>query len=106
MVFSFLGVCALNVVATPNTKEISTTATYFRDGGLVTINVIEYRSGRYQCTRILTAQYHSNDDLGFIHIGSTNQTMQINHNPYYGKVNDLRATYKYVAGNNYYIVNP
>ncbi len=88
-----------------STEELAS-STYFKDGSLVTVNVIEYKSGKYQCTRILTAQYHDNDYLGFIHIGSTNQVLQISKNPHYGKVNDLRATYKYVAGNNYYIVNP
>ncbi len=79
---------------------------YYKDGCIVTINVINYRRGGYECVRIMTAQYHENNDYGFIHIGTTGQTMKIKPNPYYGEVNDIRANYKYVAGDNYYLVNP
>ena len=100
-------VCGFNVAnAESEIKIESTYAPYYEDRSLVTINVIEYRNGEYKCVKILTAQYHENDSWGFIHIGANNKIMKIKPNPYYGEVDDMRATYKYVAGNNYYLVNP
>lgn len=107
LVIAVLGVCGYNCVqAEPRPVAHNMVAlSIAKDGSLLTLNRFKYKNGKYVFDGALVGQYYSNDNLGFIRIGATNETVQVANNPLYGKVNDDRAMFKYVAGK-YYVVNP
>lgn len=103
LAIAIAGLCGYNYVqANPVVYTVAVMS--LKDGELVQLNVLKLKNGKYVLADAPVAQYYNNERLGFIYVGATGESLQVEKNPYYGRVNDTRAIYKYKAGR-YYIVN-